>query len=660
MATINFGLRMWEPHRRRYCVAFLNDCQKGNIVRYFKTTISIAAFVAAQPVLAETLSADSGDDTIIVTAGRSEQAKSKTGQSVSVIDLERIERVQSATIVDLLRPLPGVTVNSNGGVGTVSSVNIRGANSSQTAALIDGVKINDPASPGGGFNFGNLLTGNVSRIELLRGSQSVIWGSQAVGGVVNIITREPTEELEINARGEYGSRDTTQLVGNVSGAFGPVAASFGAGYFRTDGFSAFNEERGGTENDGYRNFGANGKVEITLSDEISVDLRGYYSDGKTDIDGFTATGFGDTPETSETEEFVGYAGLNVALFDGRFRNRFAFAYTNVRRDNFNLDFQTFDSRGENERVEYQGIFDISDMFGATFGAEAERSSFSSTSFGTVTPEQDATLTSFYGQLRITPLAGLTANAGVRYDDHNSFGGETTFAGDVVYTPNDGNTTFRASYGEGFIVPSLFQLFSDFGNDLLQPETSTSWDAGVTQLLVDGKLELSATVFRRNSRNLINFIGCPVLEGICFNRPFGTYDNVGRARAQGLELGVIVRPVEALTIATNYSLIDAENRETGRALARRPRHSVNTSVDYDWSFGLKTGATITHVSSNLDNDFATTPTPGYVLVDLRASMPVTDNIELYGRIENLFDEEYETIFQFGTAGRSAFAGIRLRY
>lgn len=633
-------------------------------MRYKKSTTSVtslAVMLLAQPAFAETAGASQDEDVIIVTAGRSEQALSQTGQSVSVLNQDRIEQLQSVTVTDLLRTVPGVTVNNNGGVGTVSAINIRGGNSSQTAALIDGVKINDPASPGGGFNFGNLLTGNISRIEVLRGSQSVIWGSQAIGGVVNIITREPTDDLEINARGEYGSRDTAQLVGNISGAFGPVAASFGAGYFTTDGFSAFNSERGGVERDGYRNFGANGKVKITLNDEISVDLRGYYSDGKTDIDGFTPTfQFGDTPEISKAKEFVGYAGLNVALFDGRFRNRFAFAYTNIRRDSFNLDFQTFESLGENERVEYQGILDISEMFGATFGAEAERSSFSATSFGSVTPEQDATLTSFYGQLRITPLEGLTANAGVRYDDHNSFGGETTFAGDVVYSPNDGATTFRASYGEGFIVPSLFQLFSNFGNDLLQPETSKSWDAGVTQLLVDGKLELSATVFRRNSRNLIDFIGCPVQVGICDNRPFGTYDNVGRARAQGVELGVALRPVEALTIATNYSLIDAENRDTDQALARRPRHTVNTSVDYDWSFGLKTGATITHVSSNLDNAFATVATPGYVLVDLRAAMPITDNIEVYGRVENLFDEKYETIFQFGTAGRSAFAGVRLRY
>ncbi|GAA0468526.1 TonB-dependent receptor [Parasphingorhabdus litoris] len=633
-------------------------------MRFHKFILSTTAIVVAQPAWAETaVVTEDGDEVIIVTASRSEQPLSETGRSITVINQERIERTQSVAVVDLLRNVPGVTFARNGGIGTSTSVFIRGADSNQTVALIDGVKLNDPSSPGGGFNFGNLLTGNISRIEVLRGSQSVIWGSQAIGGVINTITREPTEDLSINARAEYGYRDTGQVVGNVSGRFGPVAASIGAGYYRSDGFSAFNEERGATESDGYRNFGANGKLEISLNEAVSLDLRGYYSDGRTDIDGFVFAngvfGLADTPEVSNVEEFVGYSGLNISLLDGRFRNRFAFAYTSIKRDNFNLDVQTFDALGRNERFEYQGIFDISDMFSATIGAETEKSKYRSGS-GDSASNFTAEIDSIYGQLSITPVEGLTANAGIRYDDHSSFGGETTFAGDIVYSPNQGNTTFRASYGEGFRVPSLFQLFSSFGNNTLDPETSKSWDAGITQKLIDGKVEVSATLFRRNSRNLIDFIGCPVQTGICENRPSGTYDNVDRARAQGVELGMTVRPVEALTWSLNYGLVDTEDRETGLTLPRRPKHSVNASLDYDWSFGLKTGATITHVGSQFDNGSNTREVAGYVTVDLRAAMPITDNIEVYGRVDNLFDEEYETIFRYGTPGRSAFAGVRLRY
>ncbi|WP_430413774.1 TonB-dependent receptor plug domain-containing protein [Parasphingorhabdus sp.] len=636
-------------------------------MRFQTILLSTSVLFMAQPIWAQTedIGADSSasDATIIiVTASRSEQPLSQTGQSISVIDLEQIERTQSVTVADLLRNVPGVTLNRNGGIGTSTSVNIRGAGSDQTVALIDGVKLNDPSSPGSGFNFGNLLTGNISRIEVLRGSQSVVWGSQAIGGVVNTITRAPTDELRVNARAEYGYRDTGQVVGNISGRFGPVAASVGAGYFRTDGFSTFNEERGGAERDGYRNFGANGKFEISLSEAISIDLRGYYSDGKTDIDGFAPPtfAFGDTPETAETEEFVGYAGVNVNLLDGRFRNRFAFAYTNTKRDNFNLTTQTFDALGRNERFEYQGILDISDWLQATIGAEKEDSRFSSSSFGGPVSRASASIDSFYSQLRIMPMDGLTATAGIRYDDHSTFGGETNFAGDIVYSPNDGSTTFRASYGEGFKVPSLFQLFSDFGNETLQPETSQSWDAGITQQLIAGRLELNATLYQRDSENLINFVGCPVQVGICMNRPFGTYDNVARARARGVELGVTMRPVDSLTFAANYTLVDAENRDNDLVLARRPRNSVNASVDYDWTFGLKTGATVSHIGSSFDNASNSRSVEGYILVDLRAAMPITDNIEIYGRVENLFDEQYETIFRFGTPGRSAFAGVRLSF
>jgi vitamin B12 transporter len=614
-----------------------------------------AAIMAPTPALA-----DDGEH-IVVTATRAEKPLSEIGQSITVITGEDIETRQAVTVVDLLRNVPGVTFTRNGGIGSTTNINIRGAESDHTVALIDGVKLNDPSAPGGGFSFADLLTGNIERIEVVRGSQSVLWGSQAIGGVVNMITREPTEELAVNAHAEYGYRDTVQAVGNVSGKFGPVAASVGAGYFRTDGISTLNEDRGGAENDGYRNFSANGKVVVTLTDAISVDLRGWYSDAKNNFDAVFIPA--DSREYGKTKEFVGYSGLNVALFDGRLRNRFAFAYTNVKRDNFDPDgflFQTFDAKGENERFEYQGVLDLTDSIDATFGAETETSRFDTSSYGGPVGRARAQIDSVYGQLSVTPVTGFTATGGIRYDHHDSFGGETTFAANAVYSPNEGATTLRASYGEGFKAPSLFQLQSEYGNVTLQPETSKGWDAGITQRLLDGAIELGATWFQRNTRNLIDFISCPAQTGICEDRPFGTYDNVRRARAKGVELAVILRPVEALDISANYTWLDTENRDTGLDLARRPRQSVNASLDYRWSFGLQTGATITHVGDSFDNASNSRRIESYVLVDVRASLPLTERIELYGRIENLFDERYETIFRYGQPGRAAYAGVRLSY
>jgi vitamin B12 transporter len=640
----------------------------------FYASISVFALAAGTDASAQE-QARAADDAalpvIVVTANRTAQPIERVGQSVTVIDAAELERRQTQTVADVLRTVPGVSVIRNGGVGTSTSAFIRGAESDQTVALIDGVKLNDPSSPGGGFNFGNLLVGNIERIEVLRGPSSVLWGSQAIGGVINMITRAPTEELSVNLRGEYGYRNSGQIVGNIAGKAGPLSASAGAGWFRTDGISAFSEARGGVERDGYENFGANANVNLALADWLSVDARGWYSNGRVNIDGFAppSFAFGDVNEQSRTHEFVGYTGVKAALFDSRFRNRLGFAYTDTRRRNLSLGGQkteTFAGNGRNERFEYQGIFDIAGGWQATSGLERETSRFSSSSFGAPASIGRARIDSIYGQLVATPLRGLTVTGGVRHDDHNRFGGATTFGASGVFTPVGSRTTLRASYAEGFKAPSLFQLQSDFGNQLLRPERSKIWDAGVTQALVGGGLQASATYFRRDSTDLITFISCPLPRtSICANRPSGTFDNVARTRAEGVEIGLTLQPVEALRLQANYTYTDATNRSPGNAnfgrqLVRRPQHSVSTLIDYRWSFGLETGATLTHVGASFDTASNSRKFEGYVIADLRAAFPVTDRIDVYGRVENLFDERYETIFRFGTPGRAGYVGVRARY
>jgi len=620
---------------------------------------SLAATVFILPVAAQADEAD--PNTIVVTAGRQEQKLSEVAQSVSVIDSQEITRRQSIAVTDLLRTVPGVRVSATGGLGNLTSVFIRGANSDHTVALIDGVKINDPSSTAGGYDFGSLVTGNIDRIEVVRGSQSVLWGSQAIGGIVNVITKQPTEDLTAEGGAEYGWRDTARLVGNVAGKFGPVSASVGGNFQRSDGFSA---ATAGSEKDGYRNYGANAKVNVAFTDAVSLDLRGWYSDSKTDIDGSSFVPPYepiDTPEYAKVEQWVAYAGLNAALFDGRLRNRFGYARTSTRRTLYDPTFTPaayFDSKGRNERFEYQGIAQIADALEATFGAETEKSRLLNDGFGSTT-RASTRQNSFYGQLAVKPVTGLALTGGIRRDDHDDFGGKTTVAASGLFTPNDGATTIRASYSEGFKAPSLYQLYGDYGNTVLRPESSRGWEAGVTQQLVDGRMELSATWFQRNTRNLVDFIGCDDDIGICEDRPFGTYDNVARARAKGLEATVTLRPTDAFTVQGAYSWVKSEDRTTGLDLARRPRHSVSLLVDYGWAFGLSTGATVTQVSGSWSSPGEFRRLEGYVLVDLRAALPIGDNIELFGRVENLFNERYETVADYGTAGRAAYGGVRFK-
>lgn len=641
-----------------------------SVVPILPLVLATAPAHAAPEPEPEPAAAAAPDDSVVVTANRTPEPISRIGVSISVIDAESLIQRQSQTVVELLRSVPGLSIARNGGPGGTASVFIRGAESDQTVALIDGVKINDPSSPGGGFNFGLLLIGNIDRVEVLRGPSSVLWGTQAIGGVVNLITTDPTAALRVNARGEYGYRNTGQLVANIAGRAGPLSFSGGGGWFASDTISAFSEARGGRERDGYRNYGANLKLALAITRDISVEARGYYSDSRAGFDGFAppSFAFGDTREVANTREFVGYVGGRAAFFGGRLRNRIGFAYTNTSRRSEDPDgflLETFLGRGRNERFEYQGNLDLTKWARATFGFERETSRFSAISFGGPETIGTARIDSVYGQLVAEPLAGLTLTGGVRYDRHNRFGGTTNFAASGVYSPNRGATTLRASYSEGFKAPSLFQLLSDFGNTTLRPERARGWDVGLTQSALAGAVQASATYFRRTSADLIDFIGCPVQVGICTNRPFGTYDNVTRAVSQGVELGLTITPVEGFSVQANYTWLDARNRAAGnvnfdRRLIRRPGQTVNVITDYRWAFGLSTGFTLTHVGGSFQNAANTQRLPGYVLADIRAAYPVFRGVELYGRIENLFDERYETVPQFGQPGRAGYIGVRLRY
>jgi len=625
-------------------------------MRTLTTTIFVALALSPAAVQAE----EAGNaDSIVVTATRSETKLFETGKSISVIDAATIEQRQTLSVADLLRTTAGVTIARNGGPGGFSSIFIRGASSEQTVALIDGVKINDPASPGGGFNFADLLTDNLDRIEILRGPQSVLWGSRAIGGVINIITRAPTDAIEARASGEYGGYDQGHANASVTGRAGPVGFSAGAGYLTTEGFST---AANGTEKDGYHIFGANLNTETRISDAVSLDLRGYYTGSRVDLDGFvflppSSFVFADTGDYQRQEQIVGYAGLNAALFDGRLKNRLAASYTLVDRQTYpgTGGGADFDGRGRNLRFEYQGIADLG-LAVATFGAEHEQERFRTASiFSPAVAREKANTDSAYLDLHAKPIAGLNVGAGIRYDDHSTFGDATTLSADAAYSPNGGATVVRASYGEGFKAPTLFQLFDSFsGTPGLRPEKAKGWDAGIEQSALDGAVQVRATVFSRRTVSQIDY-------DLLANK----YLNIARARARGVELELRVTPTEQMLVTANYSFTNARNRARadmnfGKQLARRPRQTVNMTLDYEWAFGLRTGATITHVGKSFDDPGNRTRLGDYVLIDLRAALPLTENIEITGRIENLFDDHYQTAAGYRQAGRAAYAGARLRY
>ena len=617
-------------------------------------------------------------ETIVVTATRSPTSIDRVVSSVTILDKAAIDRAGDVSVADLLLRTPGVSLSRNGGYGTNTSLRLRGAEADQTVVVIDGVKLNDPSSAGGGYNFANLLTGDASRIEVLRGPQSILWGSQAIGGVVNVVTPLPERPFEGSLDLEGGSRDTLSARGAVGGRSGPLAWRVGAQSFYTNGISVISPDFGGREEDGYRNQTATGRAVLDLSSSISAEVRGYFAHGRTDLDSTTV----DTAEYALNREFVGYAGLNIALFDGRLRNRVAIGYTDTDRDNHNPARerpQTFDGAGKNRRLEYQGTLAITRGVDAVFGAENEVSRFRSVSppanLATSVPEPArgrAEISSVYAQINAAIVDGLTLIGGVRHDDHNRFGNRTLFAGGVVWALPTG-TIVRASYSEGFKAPTLYQLFSEYGNQALAPEQATGWEAGAEQRFLDGQAAIGATYFERRSTDLIVFSSCTSMTAnpLCLvpdsttQRRSGFYQNVSRAFASGIEAAGRLALGSRLKLDGNYSWIVSEDRSPGSAtnglqLARRPRHAWNVSAAYAFPSGPTLGSAVRWSGEAFDNASHTIRFAPYTLVDLRAEMPLSNELRLFVRGENVFDKRYMTAYRYGTLGRSIYAGLRGRF
>ncbi|WP_374526642.1 TonB-dependent receptor plug domain-containing protein [Sphingopyxis sp.] len=612
-------------------------------------TLSLILSSAATPAFAQT---GTPADDIVVTASGIEQPRDEVGQAITVIDAETIAKRQTIDVVDLLATTPGVRFNRNGSIGSVAGVSLRGAETTQTLVLIDGVKVNDPSGIGDGYDFGPLLTGNISRIEVLRGSNSVVHGSQAIGGVVSLTTATPAEGFAANAAAEYGYSDTASARADVSGTAGAVSGGIGAAWFRTDGISS---AATGTERDGYKNFAGNARLKIALGDALSLDLRGYYIHADLDYDSF----FGppaDSADIAKLDQYVGYAGLNLALFGGRFTSRAAVTWLRNDRDYYFVRGTApgYGYSGSNLRFEYQGVVTPVDRAKLIFGYEHERPDYDFFGFGS-TDSQRANIDSVYALGIVQPFAGLSLTGGVRHDDHSQFGGATTFGANANYSPNGGATNFRASYGEGFKAPSLYQLYDSFsGNAALRPERSKGYDLGIDQSLADGRAQLSLTAFLRNTTDQINYD----------NATF-TYGNIDRTRAKGVEATLALRPVDALNITASYSYIDARDRSgrpgfDGKRLPRRAEQAISLSADYDWSFGLSTGATLTLVGDSFDDAANLVPLDGYAIAGIRASFPVGGHVEIYGRVDNLFDADYATAAGYGVYGRAAYGGVRLSF
>jgi vitamin B12 transporter len=629
--------------------------------------------------LGSCLSAHAADgvplDPVVVTATRYEQPLSKVGNSVTLLSADDVRDSQKTVLSDLLASTPGVTVTRNGGLGGTTFLRIRGAETDQTVVLFDGVKLNDPSSPGGGYDFANLATNDFARIEVLRGPQSTLWGSQAIGGVVNIITPEPKGPLSGAVSAEGGQLGTGMARARLEAGGEHLSWRLGGNYLTSSGVSAFDRNLGGAEADGFRNLGFNARATYKFNEVVSAEVRSIWSKSRFDFDGYAPPlyNFGDTNDYGNVEELVTYAGINVNALQGRWKNRLGYSYTNTDRRDFNPDFavrETFNALGRNRRVEFQSTLQFSQAYQAVFGLESERSNFRTASPSdfdpTPVPLAAATrINSVYGELQATPIAPLSLTVGVRHDDHATFGGHSSPRAALAWSLSD-STILRTSYGEGFKAPTLYQLFSPYGNLQLRPEEARGWDAGVEQKFAAGRIDVTATYFHRNTRNMVDFVDCfGNADPRCGAQPFGFYDNVQRTSAKGVELSAVARAGERTRLSLNYTRTDANNDSAGSAnygleLARRARDTLNAGIEYRWPSALTTSVSAQYVGRTFNDAANTTVLSSYTLLDVRASYAWSKTLNLYARVENALDKQYETTGGYGNVGRSFSAGIRTNF
>lgn len=623
----------------------------------FWLNASLLALGLLAPDAALAQNGDEAQPVIVVTATGTPQDRDASGQAISVIDAGAIERSQARGVADILTRVPSVRVNANGSLGSVTSVSLRGAEVGQTLVLLDGVRINDPSSTSDAVDFGNLLVGNIRRIEVMRGSNAIPYGSDAIGGVIDISTRDPDapEGLSLRASAEGGHAETYSGTADIGWRRGDLRADAGIVGLHTDGISSADRRFGATERDGLDNVTAHARVEAPLGVGISLDLRGYFVDADLDYDSF----FGepaDSMDKSHFRQFTSYAGLNATSFGGALKSRLAFTRLDNKRDyRFAPDTPVdFGYRGETWRIDYQGTLEIDPAATLIFGYTHDAPSYRFFGFGS-DETHEANTDSGHAMLVLRPFGRLSVSGGMRYDDHSQFGGVTTFGANAnLALDHDEHMRLRFAYGEGFRTPSLYQLYDTFsGNSALLPERSHSFDVGLDQDIAEGRGRVSFTLFTRTTRNQIDY------DNLTFR-----YANIARTRANGAEIEVGITPVDGLDLALAYSLIDTRDRSLDsptfdRHLSRRPVHSVTASVDQRWRFGLTTGATVRLVSDSVDPTAPDGTIDGYVLLDLRAGLPITDRFELYARLENAFDARYETAYGYATYGRAAYGGVRVK-
>lgn len=598
---------------------------------------------------------------IIVTANRSPVPLSQVASSVTVIERETIERQNKPSITELLREVPGVTVASNGTNGQTTRLFMRGTNSNHVLVMIDGMAVNDPSDPGNAFDFANLTTDNVERIEILRGPQSTLYGSQALGGVINIITRKGAGKPRANAFAEYGSYNTGRVGAGSSGEIGNTSYSFSLGQYHTSGISALAKNQGGRERDASDITNMSVNLSSKLSDYFTAKGAMRYNRTNTEFDtpGSSIRPADDPDPINDSRQFNGRAAGELTLFDGKWKQELGVSVLDLNRSQiteyYDASFNTFFGRqnyqGRRDTIDWIHRLKPADGHLVTTGFEAWNESFKSDTIATVDVNNKAAFADYQFNLG----DDFFMNTGARIDDHQTFGRQFTWKVAPGYRIAATNTRLKTSYGTGFKAPSLSQLYdTSYGNANLRPERSRGWDMGFEQALSGDLLTFGSTYFRNDIEQLISNDTSP---------PYRTI-NIGKARTQGVENVVTLRPSVDWKVSASHVYTLSQDRSKDQELLRRPKHVANLNTEYQYNQEGNVGVNARYSSNRRDVDinspYGRLDVKSFAVLDMYTNYQLNLNLTLYGRLENILDKDYQEVFGYGMLGRTAYIGAKAQF
>jgi vitamin B12 transporter len=638
---------------------------RGSAILFLIASLALRVCLAAPsaaPIDALGGTDSDGPEAVVVTATRVPTPETEIASSITVITADDISNQQIQTLPDVLKDVPGLNLVQTGGPGGQTSIFMRGTNANHVKVFVDGIDVSDPSSLNGTFDFGQFLTQDIERIEVLRGPQSGLYGSDAIGGVISIITKAGSGPPQLTVNLQGGSFDTFNQAAGVSGSEGGFHYAANVQHLHAGSTPVTpldlllpGEPR---NNDYYDNLTGSTRLGFDVSQQFDLGLVARFTDTHLRFTGDDPNAFPSFPEAqqnaSNTHQFYTRATEHSVALDGAFEQTLGVAYSHIDSSDFTppADGPPADNAGERLKLDWQGIAELVGAQTLIFGAERERDEIRE-------PISAATtINSGFAELQSNFAAGLYDTLSLRYDDNDRFGSKVTYRIAPVYVIGDTGTRLKASVGTGFKAPTLEELFENFpafdffANPNLRPESSTGYDAGIEQTLLERRLSFGVTYFRNNIRNLIDY-----------NADFTSYVNVGRAMTQGAESFVACQPTKSLTLRLDYTYTAATDEILHEELLRRPRHKATLNGNWQATQRLSVNATLLTVGSWIDGnrDFSVPrlTAAGYTTVNLTGNFDVSSTLSVFARIDNLFDRHYQNPVGFLQPYLGAFAGIKVK-